>query len=134
MVTIYLLVYVNDIIIIDNNPSVVQHYITLHSTRFSLKNLGLRTYFLGVEVLSHPLGLILSQRRYIANLLARVVMIDTRLISTPLLTSPTLSFQSGTALFNPYAFRNIVDSLQYLTLTRLDVAYAVNNFLSTCIA
>ena len=60
-VTIYLLVYVDDIIIIGNNPSVVQHFITLLSSPFSLKELGPLTYFLGVEVLSHQLDLILSQ-------------------------------------------------------------------------
>ena len=73
-ITIYLLVYVDDIIIIGNNPSNVQHFITLISARFSLKDLGPLTYFLGVEILSHQHGLILSQRRYIADLLARAEM------------------------------------------------------------
>ena len=59
-VTIYLLVYVDDIIITGNNPSVVQHFITLLFAQFSLKDLGPLTYFLGVEVLSYLLGLILS--------------------------------------------------------------------------
>ena len=67
-VTIYLLVYVDDIIITSNNPLAIQHFITLLSARLSLKDLGPLTYFLGVEVLSHPLTLILSQLRYIANL------------------------------------------------------------------
>ena len=52
-ITIYLLVYVDDIIIIGNNPSNVQHFITLLFARFSLKDLGPLTYFLGIEVLSH---------------------------------------------------------------------------------
>ena len=50
-VTIYLVVYVDDIIITSNNPSVVQHFITLLSAQFSLKDLGPLTYFLDVEVL-----------------------------------------------------------------------------------
>ena len=83
VVTIYLIVYVDDIIITCNNPLVVQHFITLLSTQFSLKDLGPLTYFLSVEVLSYPLNLILSQRRYIVNLLTRVMMIDFRPISTP---------------------------------------------------
>ena len=112
-VTIYLLVYVDDIIIIGNNPSAVQHFITLLSARFSLKDLGPLTYFLSVEVLSHPLGLILSQRRYIADLLARAVMTNAHLISTPLSTSPTLSLQSNIALSDLSAFRTIVNSLQF---------------------
>ena len=118
--------YVDDIIITGNNPSAIQHFITLLFARFSLKDLSPPTYFLSVEVFSHPLGLILSQRRYIANFLVRAAMKNARLISTPLPTSPTLSLQYGIALSNPSPFRTIVGSLQYLTLTRPDIAYAVN--------
>ena len=110
-ITIYLPMYVVDIIIIGNTLSTVQHFITLLSTRFSLKDLGPLTYFLGVEVLSHPLGLIISQWRYIVNLLARTAMTNAHPISTPVSTSPTLSFQSSTALFDPFVFRTIVGSL-----------------------
>ena len=46
-ISIYLLVYVDDIIITDNNPSVVQHFITL--LWFSLKDLGALTYFLALK-------------------------------------------------------------------------------------
>ena len=59
-VTIYLLVYVDDIIITGNNPLDVQHFITLLFAWFSLKDLGSLTYFLGVEVLSHQHDLIIS--------------------------------------------------------------------------
>ena len=52
-------------------------------------------------------------------------MKNARPTSTPLPTSPTLSFQSDTTLSDPSTFCTIVGSLQYLTLTRPDVAYAV---------
>ena len=68
-VSIYLLVYVDDIIIIGNNQSAIHKVITLLSRRFSLKDLGALTYFLSIEVFSLPLGLILSQLWYIADLL-----------------------------------------------------------------
>ena len=92
-VSIYLLVYVDDKIITNNNPFVVQHFITLLSHWFSLNDLGVLTYFLGIEALPHLIGLILSQRQYIANLLARTAMTNARLISAPLPTTPTLSLQ-----------------------------------------
>ena len=110
-VTIYLLVYVDDIIITGNNPLVVQQVITLLSTRFSLKDLGPLTHFLGVEVFFNPLSLILSQKRYIADLLAKFAMTESCSISTLLPTSPTLSLQFNTALSDPSAFCTIVDSL-----------------------
>ncbi|RVW24879.1 Retrovirus-related Pol polyprotein from transposon RE2 [Vitis vinifera] len=78
---LYLLVYVDDIIITGNNVEAAQTFIQQLSQRFSLKDLGPLTYFLGVEVTSHTNGLFLSQ---------------------------------------------LVGSLQYLSLTRPDIAYTVN--------
>ena len=117
--------YVDDIIITGNNPSTVQHFITLLSHQFSLKDLGALTYFLGIEVLPHPLDLILSQWQYIVDLLARTTMTDARPISTPLPITPTLSIQLSIALSDPSEFYIIVSSLQYLSMNRLDIAYAV---------
>ena len=69
-ITIYLLVYVDDIIIIGTNTNIIQHYIDLLAQRFSIKNLGTLSYFLGIEVLTSPSGVLLTQRRYISDLLA----------------------------------------------------------------
>ena len=57
---IYLLVYVDDIIIIGDNDGAVQNFITLLAERFSIKDFGPLIYFLGVEVTSHPHGLLFS--------------------------------------------------------------------------
>jgi histone deacetylase 1/2 len=46
---IYLLVYVDDIIVIGDNENVVNKFIHCLAARFSLKDLGPLTYFLGVE-------------------------------------------------------------------------------------
>ena len=59
---LYLLVYIDDIIITGCNVGVVQTFIKLLSQCFSLKDLGTLSYFLGVEVASHTHGLFLSQR------------------------------------------------------------------------
>ena len=93
-VMIYLLVYVNDIIIIGENDGVVQQFITLLAQRLSIKDFGYLTYFLGVEVASHPHGLLFYQRCYITDLLAHIHIIDAKLVTTQLLTfTPTPLFQ-----------------------------------------
>ena len=53
-------------------------------------------------------------------------MTESRPISTPISTSPTLSLQSDTTLYHPTVFRTIVGRLRYLKFNRLKVAYAVN--------
>jgi hypothetical protein len=53
-------------------------------------------------------------------------MNTTKSVSTPLPSGTTLSLHYGDVLFNPIKFHYVMGSLQYLLLTRLDIAYAVN--------
>lgn len=53
-------------------------------------------------------------------------MLDSKTVSTPMATSPKLSLQSGTSLADPGEYRTVIGSLQYLSFTRPDIAYAVN--------
>ena len=62
---LYFLVYVDDIIITGNNPAMVDRFMIALAQRFSLKDLGLLTFFLGIEVVPNTHGVLLSQRRYI---------------------------------------------------------------------
>ncbi|RVW40389.1 Retrovirus-related Pol polyprotein from transposon RE2 [Vitis vinifera] len=118
--------YVDDIIITGNNVEVAQTFIQQLSQRFSLKDLGPLTYFLGVEVTSHTNGLFLSQRKYIADLLNRTHMTEVKPAPIPLATSQILTLQLETPLSDPIEHRTVVGSLQHLSLTRPDIAYTVN--------
>lgn len=71
---------------------------TFLAARFSPKDLGSLSYFLGVEVHPHPQDLFLSQWRYIMDILARTRMLDAKPVTIPLATAPPLTFHSGTAL------------------------------------
>ncbi|KAI9192318.1 hypothetical protein LWI28_021132 [Acer negundo] len=62
---LYLLIYVDDIILTGNNSAHVDRFVDTLAQRFSLKDIGPLSYFLGVEVLPHKHGALLSQRRYI---------------------------------------------------------------------
>jgi len=57
---LYLLEYVDDIILTGNNADLVSQFVTRLAQRFSLKDLGNLSYFLGVEVVPHPSGILLS--------------------------------------------------------------------------
>jgi hypothetical protein len=104
----------------------VNQFINLLAHRFSLKDLGTLSYFLGIEILPNRYGFLLSQCRYLLDLLTSTHMTDAKPVSTPLPSSTTLSLYSGDALFDPTEFHSVVGNLQYLLLTRLDIAYAVN--------
>lgn len=53
-------------------------------------------------------------------------MTDARPIVTPLPTTLPLTLMSGTAISDPSEYCTIVGSLQYISLTRPDIAYTVN--------
>lgn len=127
-VTIYLLVYVDDIIVASSVPSATTALLQDLTKEFALEDLGDLHYFLGIEVSKVANGLILTQEKYANDILSRVGMKDCKPVSTPLLTSEKLSAHEGTPLGPNDAtqYRSVVGALQYLTLTRPDIAYAVN--------
>jgi hypothetical protein len=125
-VTLYLLVYVDDIIVTGSSPTAVSTLITTLAARFSLKDLGCLNYFLGVEVIPSTAGIFLSQRKYTLDLLHKSGMSDTKPASTPLSATDKLLKDSGDLLPSPTEYRALVGSLQYLSLTRPDIAFSTN--------
>ncbi|KAI5337565.1 hypothetical protein L3X38_016836 [Prunus dulcis] len=123
---IYVLVYVDDIIITGNNSVAIGKVISALSSTFALKDLGILHYFLGIEVVPHYGGLILSQRKYIIDLLKRSHLADIKPIDTPMASSSKLSKSDGEPLSNPQQYRSIVGALQYVTLTRPELSFSVN--------
>lgn len=95
---------------------------------FALKDLGDLHYFLGIEVNKCTDGIVLTQGKYVSDLLKNACMTNCKPVSTPLSTSEKLSLHSGSPLGPEDAtrYRSIVGALQYLTLTRPDIAFSVN--------
>ncbi|KAJ9550514.1 LOW QUALITY PROTEIN: hypothetical protein OSB04_014559 [Centaurea solstitialis] len=122
--TLFVLVYVDDIIVTGPCPNEVSDFISSLSVRFSLKDLGHLSYFLEVEVQTCSHGLFLSQRKYIIDLLARAKMLDAKPMPTPMESNTRLTLAMGTPLDHPKDYRALVGSLQYLALTRPDIAFA----------
>lgn len=124
-VLIYLLVYVDDIIVTSNNPASIRTLMARLSKEFAIKDLGRLGYFLGLEVSYPSSGLFLSQSKYARDILARADLLDSKPVSTPL--APGVSFTSaGTEFSDPTLYRSLVGALQYLTITRPDISYSVN--------
>ena len=76
--------YVDAIIITGPNATNLDSFVKTLANRFSLKDLGTLSYFLGVEVTPTPNGLFLSQRKYIMDLLKRFNMQNAKPTSTPM--------------------------------------------------
>ena len=67
----------------------------------------------------------LSQTQYALEILERAGMSSCHPASTPVDTSPKLAAEAGRPVADPSAYRSLAGALQYLTFTRPDIAYAV---------
>jgi histone deacetylase 1/2 len=126
--TMFLLVYVDDIIVISSSSSATERLIRAMGAAFAVKDLGRLHYFLGIEVHHQSSSLVLSQKKYAIDLLQRAGMLKCAPASTPMTVTDRLSAHEGTLLTADEAtrYRSIVGGLQYLTLTRPDISFAVN--------
>lgn len=88
--------------------------------------MGSVNYFLGFEVTRDTSGIFLNQKKYTLDLLHRTKMLDSSPQPTPMCSSSKLSQHSGTPFEDPTLYRSTIGALQYLTLTRPDIAFVVN--------
>ncbi|KAL4565709.1 hypothetical protein LXL04_029812 [Taraxacum kok-saghyz] len=123
--TIYVLVYVDDLIITGTSPDLIQNFINHLHRHFALKDLGALHFFLGIHIQRNPTGLVMSQEHYIHSILERTKMADAKPISTPADTSCRLVLD-GDPFSDHKLYRQVIGSLQYATITRPDITYAVN--------
>ncbi|XP_020676618.1 uncharacterized protein LOC110095421 [Dendrobium catenatum] len=91
-----------------------------------MKNLGPVSFFLGLQVTQQPNGLHLNQSKYVADLLNRAGMSESRPVNTPLPLKIWVSPENSVPFPHPELYRNLVGSLYYLTLSRPDIMFAVN--------
>ncbi|XP_048431488.1 uncharacterized mitochondrial protein AtMg00810-like [Pyrus x bretschneideri] len=125
---IILLLYVDDIILIGSNSVQVQQVIHELSEVFELKDLGRLSYFLGLQISYQSNGdIFVNQSKYINDLLHKAGMDSCKPSATPCKPHDSLLLTEGMSLTNPTFYRSIVGSLQYLTFTRPDIAFAVNS-------
>jgi hypothetical protein len=122
--TAYLLLYVDDIILTASSSTFLHQIISSLHSEFSMTDLGPFHHFLGINVTRSTNSLFLSQRQYILDLLSRAVMSDCQPCRTPADTGAKLS-SSGDPVPDPSLYRSLTGALQYITHTRLDISYFV---------
>ena len=80
----------DDILITGPNTAELESFIVQFNTTFALKDLGILSYFLGVEVLYDAGCIYLSQKKYVRDLLSKVETINCKGIDTPMSTGTKL--------------------------------------------
>jgi hypothetical protein len=80
---VYLLLYVDDIVLTASSTTLLQHTISALKREFTMKELGPLHHFLGVFIQHQIDGLFLTQRQFALDVLERTGMVDCKPISTP---------------------------------------------------
>nr|GEX55657.1 ribonuclease H-like domain-containing protein [Tanacetum cinerariifolium] len=94
----YLLIYVDDIVLTASCTDLLQRIISSLHKDFDMIDLGALNYFLGISVTRDARDMFLSQKKYAMELLE---------------------------LFDSTLYRSLAGGLQYLTFTRPDISYVV---------
>eukprot|EP00253_Pinus_taeda_P006247 PITA_06247 len=96
------------------------------SQEFKMKDLGEMHYCLGLEVWRNDGRTLITQSKYTNEVLERFHMNGCKAVSTPLEQNIKFRSDDGTKEVNGTLYRQLVGSLNYLTTTKPDIAYAVS--------
>ncbi|KAG8498565.1 hypothetical protein CXB51_004881 [Gossypium anomalum] len=93
---LYVLVYVDDIIVTENDSRAIDQFVTQ------------------------------LNKKYIFDLFQRASMDRSNGLPTPMVTTCQLSASKGNPIEDEHRYRSIVRALQYVVITRPDIAYSIN--------
>ena len=93
---------------------------------FQTKDLGKLRYFLGIEVAQSKEGISLFQRKSVLDILEETRLLESKPMETPMDPNVKLYEDQGKLLSNPERYRRLVGKLNYLTITRPNISFAVS--------
>ncbi|XP_019100894.1 PREDICTED: uncharacterized protein LOC109132888 [Camelina sativa] len=92
---LYVIVYVDDLLIGGNDEDEVVRFKQYLSHCFHMKDLGPLKYFLGIEVARSSRGIYLSQRKYALDIINECGLLGGRPVCTPMLQNHKLEEDTG---------------------------------------
>nr|XP_016490893.1 PREDICTED: uncharacterized mitochondrial protein AtMg00810-like [Nicotiana tabacum] len=114
-ILIFVLIYVDDIIVTGSSKDHIRSVVNSLGSRFSLKDLGHLHFFLNIEVISFNDGLLLTQSKLIVDVLSRFNMLEAKGVATPMSTTEPLTLNDGSPTANAKEYCQVVGALQYIT-------------------
>ncbi|GMJ15208.1 cysteine-rich RLK (RECEPTOR-like protein kinase) 8 [Hibiscus trionum] len=134
---VIMLIYVDDLLITGNDSSLISELKLLLNQSFRMKDLGDLKFFLGFEVMRSKEGILLNQRKYAMELIEDLGLGGSKPASTPL--EQNVKFTTAVydkelelnvedkLLEDVTIFQRLIGRLIYLTHTRPDIMFAVQN-------
>lgn len=126
MLRVIALIYVDDVLLMGNDAHKINQVKINLQSQFSIKDLGPLKYFLGIEVARCSKGFVISQRKYTLDILEDCHIQDCRPSDFPMEQNLRLMKEDETLEVDESKYRRLVGRLLYLTVTRPDIAFNVN--------
>eukprot|EP00253_Pinus_taeda_P014815 PITA_14815 len=108
-----------------NNESYIASIKKKARKSFEITDLGYVHYYLCIEVTQHSKSILLSQKKYIGDLLDRFGMTECYPLATPLEQNLKLTSIEGKEFEDATKYKQLVGSVNYLTTTRPDISFIV---------
>lgn len=125
--TLFLLIWVDDIIIVSKCPDDVKNIKLKLATEFKMNDLTRKDHlvFLGLKILKENNRIYIHQKDFVSKILKRFNMFDCKELSLPM--PPKLNLKKCDTHEFKYPYKELVGSLMYLMLgSRPDICFAIS--------
>lgn len=122
---IALLVYMDNIILAGDNLALINDFKVVIDQKFKIMDLGQLKYFHGLEVAHSSTGITVYQRKFALDVFIDSGFTSAKPVHTLVEQNLDLVHDANSPLSNPTVYRRLIGRLLYLTITRLDLSYAL---------
>jgi hypothetical protein len=119
------LVYVDDIIFGCTNDSSIQWFANSMQMEFEMSMIGELSYFLGLQVNQSSTGILISQEKYLKELLKKFQMEDYSSVSTHVVVGCNLNKYDISLDVDQRTYRSMIGNLLYITTSYSDIMQVV---------
>ena len=119
-------VYVDDLVITGADATEIDNFKTAMKGKFRMSDLGLLSYYLGIEVRQDVDGVTIAQSAYVDKIIEKAGLMGCNARQTPMEARLKLSKASTAASTDATEYRSMVGTLRYLTHSRPDITFAVS--------
>jgi hypothetical protein len=123
--TLLVSVYVDDLVITGTKNAEVAAFKEEIKTTFQMSDLGLLSFYLGIEVHQDDFGITLRQTAYAKRVVELVGLTDYNPALTPMEERLKLSHDSTMEEVDAMQYQRLVESLHYLAHTRPNLTFSV---------
>ena len=105
---LFVCLYVDDLIFTVNNPSLFEEFKNDMAREFEMTDIGLMSFYLGLEVRQSDDGIFVGQQAYVNEVLDRFNMSNSKPVATPMEVGAKLSNDENGKKVDPTLFKSIV--------------------------